>query len=695
MIIQCNKCQKQYKVNPEKVTEKGTKITCPSCGHQFIVRRKAEAPPPEPKVKTPPCRVCGQPSTHVLPGDPPLVLCERCFQVEKEKKTRFSPEAFGPPPVKEEPPPPRKQEPPPPPAAAEPVEDAPFRKNVEGEYFDTFDEIPDLPSDADTLGPSSLTEATEAESKARPGAEQPEVPVQGPFAGSRTPMKRDEEDQASLSPRAAAPPASALSEFEAAEEDVPLQAPAPLPPPASPAGPVADLTAPRGRLSLEEEVERSLERETQEVGPTPAEMSVLRPLRIERRHGPAYLILGGVFLAILLAAAFWLLQSGGGEVATVKPPLPAVPAPAPSQPQAEIPPAAPAPTSLDAAKQKQLQEKFRLFREFFLRDTSEGYQKAIKELDQALALAPRQPEAEALKIETYAFMTSLNDNFLYRRTTAKLIEQASAEVQLQPASQRAKIQQFLTEKDARAGRKALETFLAENPEDGIGYYLLAVSYLQDQPPDDAAAQENLEKAISLEPELTRAYFTLAKVYQAQGQTKKALDAFRQVLELSPQKKEAGAALAKLEAGAQTKPPAPAPALAPTPATPETPTPAPASAPVPVTVGTVEAAKPETPTPAPATSGTVEAAKPETPAEQPIALPPHVTAAVKPEGGTSPTSSATGLAATGEAMADNLREIISEVSRPMSRVPAPAQPVQPQTQPQIPPEMIPPEERPSQ
>ncbi len=109
MILQCPKCKKQYNVPEERLSERGVKITCPSCKHQFIVKRKHEetgegknkdkkksqtSPPKsqqqtKPSRKTPPCAVCGEPSTHVFQGPPPRPLCEYHFQIEKEKDSRF------------------------------------------------------------------------------------------------------------------------------------------------------------------------------------------------------------------------------------------------------------------------------------------------------------------------------------------------------------------------------------------------------------------------------------------------------------------------------------------------------------------------------------------------------------------------------------------------------------------------------
>jgi predicted Zn finger-like uncharacterized protein len=111
MVIQCPSCKRQYNVEAERITESGVKITCPSCKHQFIARRgkqPEEKPVKKPEKKgpkTPPCAVCGQPSTHVLRGPPPKPLCEHHYQTEKEKESRFwaTDEGAAPPEVDKDP----------------------------------------------------------------------------------------------------------------------------------------------------------------------------------------------------------------------------------------------------------------------------------------------------------------------------------------------------------------------------------------------------------------------------------------------------------------------------------------------------------------------------------------------------------------------------------------------------------------
>lgn len=84
MIVQCSKCGKKYKIDPAKVTEKGVKFSCQSCGNVMVIKKRAED---KPKEDSTPCSICGQPATQAL--DTPNPLCDRCLEIEQEKASRF------------------------------------------------------------------------------------------------------------------------------------------------------------------------------------------------------------------------------------------------------------------------------------------------------------------------------------------------------------------------------------------------------------------------------------------------------------------------------------------------------------------------------------------------------------------------------------------------------------------------------
>ncbi len=85
MIVRCSKCEKKYKIDSEKVTEKGVKFTCQNCGNVMVVRKKAEDQ--EADAEFTPCRVCGNPATIGLDADQPI--CSHCDEIEQGKSARF------------------------------------------------------------------------------------------------------------------------------------------------------------------------------------------------------------------------------------------------------------------------------------------------------------------------------------------------------------------------------------------------------------------------------------------------------------------------------------------------------------------------------------------------------------------------------------------------------------------------------
>ena len=44
MIVQCPACSSRYRINEDKIPGRGARVTCPSCGHKFVVEKASEAP---------------------------------------------------------------------------------------------------------------------------------------------------------------------------------------------------------------------------------------------------------------------------------------------------------------------------------------------------------------------------------------------------------------------------------------------------------------------------------------------------------------------------------------------------------------------------------------------------------------------------------------------------------------------------
>jgi predicted Zn finger-like uncharacterized protein len=715
MVITCNNCQRQYKIDPEKITEKGAKITCPACGHSFIVRRKTEAKPEAPKIKTPPCEICGNPSTRVLRGDPPMTLCEHCFEIENEKRRRFSvfekqPEPSAPaegpveepvkesapqddltrvgdqyisPPAPEEvspkedeyvsfddempdftsiepPPPPTPQEEPVPPDEPEfapppPAEDTkPLEQESEGSGEPETPPSPEMPPPRDEFSYQAQEDASPEALRPEPEPEQEETSPE-PF------RPEPEPEQEGTSPEPFRPEPEPEQEEASPEPFRPeIELEPAVEPPLKPAG-----------VSLEDEVEQGLLHEDKR----PSGVSELEfpspPAYQPRSHVPAYLVSAG----ILLIAAFGLIYYLYSQdfFSYFKDIIPSS-----STPTTELAQPAPGPDEESTeqvalrkqADAKRLADQINTSHRFFLLDTPEGYQKAIAEMESALKLKPHLAEAEAFIIEAYAFYASLKDNAFFNKRAERLLEKASPEVVLRPEYDRARAHVLINQGQGKAARDILERILEKDNEDALAYYLLGRTYLLDSPPSLSEAAESFEKAVALSPELTRAYWELAGVLRDQGQDEQARAMYKEVLKHSPNKSEAELAMLEMEESPEPEaaapsaeaktPPAPVPAEPELSKAPSTPEPAPLEPSDLTPIETIEKIGEEVPTPE----------------EMPQAV---------------------GLEVSGDQISTNIKQILSIIEQPLSRVrqktqPAPApQPVSPR--PSIPYPERPPEEAP--
>jgi predicted Zn finger-like uncharacterized protein len=588
MIITCNNCQKQYKIDPEKITERGAKITCPSCGHSFIVKRKAEKPAPKeeaPEHKTPPCNICGNPSTRVLQGDPPMTLCERCFEIEKEKRRRFT--AFEPPSEPseaaeqpdvtrpfQEPATPAEQEddedtlvgqrPPEPAEPQAPEKEAP----VQDDEYISFDEMPVFTSDGTIT--SEEPPAEEPTFTPAPSEEEPE-PLQPEGASTPTPEMPQAGDDLQYEPPQEPPADTFLSERESAyfEEEAFKSKPEPAsldqetfqPEPgpglgAEPESFTPDTFIP-GESAFEKEVEQSFLKEERD---TTAPLGILTPpppAYQPQSHMPAYLTSAGILFVAILGLVYYLFSQGYlssfknifGEHSSKSTEFlePAPESPEESPEQEAI---------MKEALAKKLADQLSTAHRMFLLDTATGYEKAIAEMEAALKIEPGLAEAEGFIMEAYAFYASLKDNIFYNRRAERLIEKASPEVVLRPEYDRARAHVFINQGQGKAARQILSRLLENNPEDAVGLYLLGETYMLDSPPSYEAAEESFNKAVELEHELTRAYWAMGGLYREQKQYQEAGEMYKQVLKHSPNRSEAEDALSELEQKIKVEPPAP-------------------------------------------------------------------------------------------------------------------------------------------
>jgi predicted Zn finger-like uncharacterized protein len=83
MVVQCPKCNKEYKIDSSKVTEKGVRAICSNCAQVLIIRKDAR----EEKEDFVQCSNCSEPAT--VHQDTDKLICERCKTLQEEKAARF------------------------------------------------------------------------------------------------------------------------------------------------------------------------------------------------------------------------------------------------------------------------------------------------------------------------------------------------------------------------------------------------------------------------------------------------------------------------------------------------------------------------------------------------------------------------------------------------------------------------------
>src|SRR6476620_3313003 len=66
MDVRCDRCQTEYELEDDTVTEGGASVQCTSCGHTFIVSRRGKAATPTPP---PAAAEVGSPASWMLTSE--------------------------------------------------------------------------------------------------------------------------------------------------------------------------------------------------------------------------------------------------------------------------------------------------------------------------------------------------------------------------------------------------------------------------------------------------------------------------------------------------------------------------------------------------------------------------------------------------------------------------------------------------
>ena len=534
MIIKCPECGKKYKIDPERVPEKGAKITCPNCGHSFIVRRKKEKEKgkPAPSIKTPPCAICGSPSTRVLQGDPPLLLCEDCFRREKEKRQRFE---IHPPEFIEE-----KPEQVPPSEEFEdttekipPEEKPPAEEKEEEEYFDSFAEVPDMGNfDVEAKEPEITPPEPTFEHPPPPQPEEPIFEEQEFEELERELEKPAEEEQVEASEESSEFVFSP-EEVSRLEETAPTEPQAPFPKEPSFAEsepefkPEPELEKPKPEPKeieqrLEEEIFAELKEET-----APKEKPKKPPRRKISLKIPWKKVAGALVVLMLLAGGYWALKNPqlrskfkhfSGKITGLIKKKPALP------------------KALTKEQIKILNEHLALAQNLYKLDTKKAYLKAIDEIRSAQKIDPANINAKKFELLVSSLFAFREPKKLFILRAKRLLKKSPPEVVLSPEGQVSKALVFLAEGEIAPSKLIIEGILKKNPDYPLALWVMAYIVQKSAVGKNIEQVENLlKKALEQDPNLVQARWELAELYFNTKQYEKAKEEYEKISQLSPDK----------------------------------------------------------------------------------------------------------------------------------------------------------------
>jgi len=549
MVIQCPECGKKYKIDPEKVPEKGAKITCPECSHAFVVKRKdKESTEKEPAIKTPPCVICGNPSSRVLQGEPVMLLCEACFEREKEKRRRFEVT-----PGQDIPPSPGPKT-----EMEKPTEEEEFKPEPEAagaaDYFDSFDEVPDMgdippePASPPAAAKTFIDQPPSQPESEKPAFEEsefeepprPMTPPQKPREMD-TPMSRpqrvsgDEADtDYTFSPR----------EVSHLEETIKPETSAAAPP--SPAALDGFTTAGKTEDELDKEIFGEVAAEAKKAKPlTPA---IQKAGKLFLLKIPAKAAIG-VAATVLVLAAGYFLATNSNLRATIS----RIGAGTPRTTRGQEP------AQISDEQRKVFTEHLNYAGELYRLDTKKSYVESLKEIGAALKIDPKSPKARVLQFLVSSLLAFRDQNWLLRARAKALLKKTSPEMMRDPDAQVARALVYLIEKDYSAAQVVAQKLVEQQPDNALASWVLAHIYLASTIKNFDKAEPLLKKAVELDPKLVLAHYELGELYLARKDYAQASGQFQELLKISPDRTEAGLRIKEIDAA--LKPGLTPPALA--------------------------------------------------------------------------------------------------------------------------------------
>jgi len=496
-----------------------------------------------------------------------LLLCEACFEREKEKTRRFvqvkptieeEPQPGTPVPefsVTPEPEPEKTPEAPEPDFSPgeefEPEPEAGAKPEVEPaetQYFDSFAEIPDLEgyqakSEAPGSGQEKSEESVLEDMQSFKKIEEPAFDDTG--FESPGPIKEIPKTKTVPAPSPAPEPKSSPEpagsdefvfspgEVERLEEKSDFK-----PEPAS------EIPSPRpmpSEFSLPKVSESELDKEIF------GELAEQKGKEAERKIGPGFkkfwlgrlpkvsaksALTVGLVLIVILAGYFLITsQSIRSSLAKIT-----------SPPAGEKKPV----KQLSEEDQKMLEGHLNSARELSRLDTRKSDLEALGEIRSALKIDKTSKSARGLNLLVASFLAYRDPGLISLSRAKALVRKADPELMAEPEAQAGRALVYLADENLSGARVVAEQLVKQHPDYAPGYWINAQIHLAGAVKKYDDAEVLLQKAIGLDPKLVQARIALAELHFQKTQYQPALEQFQEVLKLSPQHPEAGAKIKEIQ-----------------------------------------------------------------------------------------------------------------------------------------------------
>ncbi len=197
--------------------------------------------------------------------------------------------------------------------------------------------------------------------------------------------------------------------------------------------------------------------------------------------------------------------------------------------------------------QRILNEHLLLAQELFRLDTKKNDLEALAEIRSALKMDKRSVAAQSWNLLISSQLALRNPGFISLSRARVLLKKADPELIKTAEGRSGRALVYLSEKNYSGARVVAENLVSENPNYGLGYWVLAQIETGGAVIKYEEAEGLLQKAVALDPNLVQARFALAEINFQQKKYEPALAQFQETLKLSPEHSEAAARLKEIQA----------------------------------------------------------------------------------------------------------------------------------------------------